>query len=124
MGLPQERIVFLRRAALLHDIGKLNVSNSILDKPNKLNDDEWQSVLGHPSITRRILERIGPFQEIALVAGEHHEKLDGSGYPGHLYARDLSLESRIPRRRRCFTALFQRTAPTATDCLSKRSLRS
>jgi putative nucleotidyltransferase with HDIG domain len=95
MGLPGERLSFLRRAALLHDIGKLNVSNSILDKPNKLNDEEWQSVLGHPGITRRILERIGPFQEIALVAGEHHEKLDGSGYPGHLYARDLSLESRI-----------------------------
>lgn len=95
VGLPQERAQLVRRAALLHDIGKLSVSNSILDKPGKLTDEEWKSVYGHPGLTRRILERVGPLQEIAVIAGEHHEKLDGTGYPDRLTARDLSLESRI-----------------------------
>jgi putative nucleotidyltransferase with HDIG domain len=95
LGLPSERIDFVRRAALLHDIGKLSISNSILDKPGKLNAREWRAVQGHPVQTRLILERIGAFKELAKVAGEHHEKLDGSGYPNRLTAEQLSLESRI-----------------------------
>jgi putative nucleotidyltransferase with HDIG domain len=95
MGLPKDRIQLVRRAALLHDIGKLNVSNAILDKRGGPNDDEWQSIRKHPAITRRILERVGAFDEIATIAGEHHEKLDGSGYPDRLTAKDLSRESRI-----------------------------
>jgi putative nucleotidyltransferase with HDIG domain len=95
MGLSDERIHLVRRAALLHDIGKLNVSNSILDKPGKPNDAEWRAIREHPAISRRILERISAFEELAIVAGEHHEKLDGSGYPNRLTAKDLSLESRI-----------------------------
>jgi putative nucleotidyltransferase with HDIG domain len=95
MGLSEERIHFIRRAGLLHDIGKLNVSNAILDKPGKPNDAEWQAIRQHPIIGRRILERISAFEEISIVAGEHHEKLDGSGYPNRLTGKDLSLESRI-----------------------------
>jgi putative nucleotidyltransferase with HDIG domain len=95
LGLSTERVQMVRRAALLHDIGKLSVSNSILDKTSDLNAREWQMVHQHPGYTRRILERIGPFREIAVIAGEHHEKLDGSGYPNRLMASDLSLESRI-----------------------------
>jgi len=95
MGLSAERVHFIRRAALLHDIGKLNVSNLILDKPGKLDDSEWRAILMHPAITRRILERVAAFEEIAIIAGEHHEKLDGSGYPNRLAAKDLSLESRL-----------------------------
>jgi putative nucleotidyltransferase with HDIG domain len=95
LGLRCERIDFVRRAALLHDIGKLAVSNSILDKPGKLNPGEWQAMREHPGQTRRILERVSAFHELAAVAGEHHEKLDGTGYPNGLSARQLSLESRI-----------------------------
>lgn len=95
MGMSEERTRFIRRAALLHDIGKLKVSNSILDKPGKPSEAEWLAIREHPIITRRILNRMGPFEEIAIVAGEHHEKLDGSGYPHGLGAQDLSLESRI-----------------------------
>ncbi len=95
MGLAGERTQLVRRAALLHDIGKLSVPNSILDKTTKLNIEEWNAVYRHPSVTRMILERVAPFREIAVVAGEHHEKLDGSGYPHRLEAKDLSLESRI-----------------------------
>jgi putative nucleotidyltransferase with HDIG domain len=95
MGLPADRTQLVRRAALLHDIGKLSVSNTILDKVGKLSAEEWKAVHPHPSVSRRILERIAPFREMALIAGEHHEKLDGSGYPNRLIAPDLSLESRI-----------------------------
>ncbi len=95
LGLPSERVDFVRRAALLHDLGKLSVSNAILDKPSELNPEEWQAMREHPVQTRRILERVSAFQELAVVAGEHHEKLDGTGYPNGLSGGQLSLESRI-----------------------------
>jgi putative nucleotidyltransferase with HDIG domain len=95
MGLPAARVQLVRRAALLHDIGKLSVSNAILDKRAVLSAAEWDAVRQHPRITRLILERVRSFREMAVIAGEHHEKLDGSGYPDKLTARDLSLESRI-----------------------------
>ena len=95
LGLPADRVRLVRRAALLHDIGKLSVANTILDKKTRLTEAEWKVVERHPGLTRRILEQIGPFREIAIVAGEHHEKLDGSGYPNRLMAADLSIEARI-----------------------------
>jgi HD-GYP domain-containing protein (c-di-GMP phosphodiesterase class II) len=95
LGLTSERIDFVRRAALLHDIGKLSISNSILDKPGKLNAAEWDAVRDHPEQTQRILERVSAFRGLAVAAGQHHEKLDGSGYPNRLTGKDLSLESRI-----------------------------
>lgn len=95
IGLSPDRVQLVRRAALLHDIGKLGISNTILDKKSRLNAKEWRIVHQHPLLTRRILERVGSFREMAVIAGEHHEKLDGSGYPNRLMAPDLSLESRI-----------------------------
>ncbi len=95
MEISADRVQLVRRTALLHDIGKLSVSNSILDKAGKLTETEWSAVHQHPGMTRSILERVGPFREMAIIAGEHHEKLDGSGYPNHLLAPELSLESRI-----------------------------
>jgi len=95
MGLAPDRVQLVRRAALLHDIGKLSVSNAILDKIGTLDAREWRTVRQHPGYTRRILERIAPFRELAVIAGQHHEKLDGSGYPHQLTARDLSVEARI-----------------------------
>jgi putative nucleotidyltransferase with HDIG domain len=95
LGLPEQRRSLVHRAALLHDIGKLRVPNSILDKPGKLDAAEWQVVQEHPRLTREILSRVGPFEELAVIAGAHHEKLDGSGYPNRLTMRELSIESRI-----------------------------
>jgi putative nucleotidyltransferase with HDIG domain len=95
LGLPPNRIDFVRRAALLHDIGKLSVANSILDKPGKLTADEWDAIRNHPVQTSLILERIGAFRDLAKVAGEHHEKLDGTGYPYGMTGDLLSLEARI-----------------------------
>ncbi|HEY1903937.1 MAG TPA: HD domain-containing phosphohydrolase [Terracidiphilus sp.] len=95
MGLNPQRRQLLHRAALLHDLGKLRVPNSILDKPGKLNNTEWAVMQEHPALTGAILRRVKQFRELAYVAGAHHEKLDGSGYPDRLHADDLSLEARI-----------------------------
>src|SRR5258707_6075210 len=95
MGLRADRVQLVRRAALLHDIGKLSVSNTILDKSTPLTANEWKAVHQHPRITRLILERVRSLREMDVTACEHHEKLDGSGYPDRLTARDLSRESRI-----------------------------
>jgi putative nucleotidyltransferase with HDIG domain len=95
MGLNPERRQLLHRAALLHDLGKLRVPNSILDKPGSLDNGEWAIMREHPALTAAILSRVSQFRELAFVAGAHHEKLDGSGYPNRLKADDLPLEARI-----------------------------
>lgn len=95
LGLGDGRRRWLQRAALLHDMGKLGVSNAILDKPGKLSDEEWQEMRRHAVHTREILSRIGAFGELAAVAGAHHERLDGNGYPDRLAAADITLETRI-----------------------------
>lgn len=83
------------RAGLLHDIGKLGVSNRILDKPGKLTDDEFAEVRKHPKWTHEILERVGAFQSLADDAAHHHERLDGRGYPYGLSAPQLALPARV-----------------------------
>jgi len=95
VGLNPERSQLLHRAALLHDLGKLRVPNSILDKPGKLDSSEWAVIQEHPALSRAILSRVSHFQELASIAGAHHEKLDGSGYPDRLRGDQLPLESRI-----------------------------
>ena len=95
LGLSAERRRWLKRGALLHDVGKLGVSNSILDKPGKLDDEEWRAVQAHAAYTEAILSRIGAFAELAWVSAAHHERLDGKGYPRGLLAAQISLETRI-----------------------------
>ena len=85
----------LRRAALLHDIGKLGVSNLILDKPGKLDDAEWVAMKRHPALTVQILERVSAFRDLAATAGAHHERLDGRGYHLGLTGEQLNREARI-----------------------------
>ena len=83
------------RAGLLHDIGKLAVSNAILDKPGKLTGAEFARVKRHPGITHEVLKRVAPFRGIVEVAASYHEKLDGSGYYRGLSAENLSPRARI-----------------------------
>ena len=95
MGLSAPDVTFMRRVALLHDVGKLGVSNSILEKPAKLDDNEWTQVRKHPYYSYQILHKIPGFEDLSDVAGAHHEKLDGSGYYRGWGAERLSLEMRI-----------------------------
>ena len=95
LDLPEPRRRWLKRGALLHDVGKLGVSNTILDKPGKLDDAEWAAVRRHASYTQTILGRIHIFEELACVSSAHHERLDGKGYPLGLKAADIALETRI-----------------------------
>jgi putative nucleotidyltransferase with HDIG domain len=95
LGYGPRELRDLRRAALLHDIGKLGVSNLILDKPGKLDDAEWVQMRRHPELTVRILERVGAFRDLAATAGAHHERLDGRGYHLGLSAEQLNRDARI-----------------------------
>jgi putative nucleotidyltransferase with HDIG domain len=95
MAMSEPEITLIRRAALLHDIGKLSVSNAILDKPGKLTEAEWEVVRKHPAYSYQILKRIPNFEELSQIAGSHHEKLDGTGYFRGLAADRLSVPARI-----------------------------
>ncbi len=107
LGLPPARRKLVYRAALLHDLGKLRVPNSILDKPGKLDDAEWAVMREHPMLSQKILERIPSFARIALIAGRHHERLDGTGYPLKLKADTLTLEDRIVAVADIYSALSE-----------------
>jgi HD-GYP domain-containing protein (c-di-GMP phosphodiesterase class II) len=95
LGADDDELSALRRAALLHDVGKLAVSNRILDKPGRLTAFELAIVRGHAAMTRRILERVPGFRGIAGTAAAHHERLDGSGYPDGLTAEELTTHMRL-----------------------------
>lgn len=79
----------------LHDLGKLSISNDILDKNGKLTYEEYEEIKKHPAVTRNCLQELRGFEDIAKWAGNHHEKLDGSGYPNKLSANDLDFPSRL-----------------------------
>jgi HD-GYP domain-containing protein (c-di-GMP phosphodiesterase class II) len=85
----------LRRAALLHDIGKLGVSTAILEKPGALTARERQEVMLHPMYTVQILSRVRVFGDIACSAGAHHERLDGTGYHQGLRGDEIDRMARI-----------------------------
>ncbi len=95
MGVDAARRRWLKRGALLHDVGKLGVSNSVLDKAGALDAAEWAAVRAHAQLTEDILSRISAFRELAKIAGAHHERLDGKGYPRGLMADEIALETRI-----------------------------
>ncbi|HEY5316160.1 MAG TPA: HD domain-containing phosphohydrolase [Pirellulales bacterium] len=85
----------IRRAALLHDIGKLGVSNMILDKPGKPTDEEFAQIRKHPDYSQRILEQVDAFHLLADVASAHHERLDGRGYHRRIEGTELHWVSKV-----------------------------
>lgn len=106
-GLPAETCDKVEVAGLLHDLGKLQVSDMILEFEGSLNREEIAIIRHHSYVTYQILKRIRGLEDIALWAANHHEKLDGSGYPFRKKAKDLSLESRIITVADIFQALAQ-----------------
>jgi len=95
LGADEHSLRDLRRAALLHDIGKLSISNRILDKPAALTPAEIARVREHPLVTERILARVPGCEHLAGLASAHHERLDGHGYPRGLGAAELSAPMRL-----------------------------
>ena len=95
LGLPDESLARVHRAGLLHDIGKLGVSNLILDKPGNLSSDEYVELRRHPEFTLQILGRSTAFHDIVETAAMHHERLDGRGYHRGIHAVELPVESRL-----------------------------
>jgi HD-GYP domain-containing protein (c-di-GMP phosphodiesterase class II) len=95
LGFGEAALRDLGRAARLHDIGKLSISNRILDKPGPLTDAELAKVRQHPLVTERILERVPSLGRLAPLASAHHERLDGHGYPRGLAADRLSISMRV-----------------------------
>ena len=85
----------VRTAGKLHDIGKINISEKILDKPGSLTDDEYDQIKKHPNSGYRILSSVPEYAHIANIVLTHHERVDGRGYPGGLKQNDILLEARI-----------------------------
>jgi len=95
LGWSQELVEETRSAGLLHDIGKLSVPNSILDKPGALEPPEWEIMRMHALYTERILEHVKGFEWLAFASAAHHERMDGSGYCRGLEADQLPELSRV-----------------------------
>ncbi len=95
MGLPENIVAGIRMAALIHDIGKLAVPAEILCKPSKINDLEFQLVKTHPEVGYDILKNIDFPWPVADIVLQHHERINGSGYPRKLKRPDILIEARI-----------------------------
>lgn len=108
-------------AGLLHDLGKLAIPNAILNKPGKLNQDEYEIIKQHPYYSYRIMEEVEGFQTIADWIGTHHEKLDGTGYPFKLKAAEISIGSRILAVSDIYCALLE-TRAYRTDMTTGQAL--
>lgn len=95
MDLPRDSVDKIKLAGQLHDIGKIGVMESILNKPSRLTDEEFQRMQKHPEIGEHILAPITDDKELLMLVRGHHERFDGSGYPDHLTNTDIPLGARI-----------------------------
>ena len=95
LGLSQAEVLTLRRAGLVHDFGRLGVSNAIWDKRGPLGAGEWERVRLHPYLTERMLQQSASLQPLGAIAVQHRERLDGSGYPRGLTGAAISRPVRI-----------------------------
>jgi putative nucleotidyltransferase with HDIG domain len=95
MDLPEKELVVLRRAAQFHDIGKLVIDLSCIQKPGKLTDDEWILIKKHPVIGANIIQPLGFMEREQFIIRHHHERIDGKGYPDGLKGEHLDLLTKI-----------------------------
>ena len=105
MGLGAEDLDCLRRGALLHDVGKIGSPSELLEKTSALTAEEFEVMKDHVRLGVRILEPITAFADAIPVVAEHHERLDGSGYPRGLRGDAISLHARIVAVADCFDAI-------------------
>ena len=95
LGYSQERIATLRAAALLHDIGKIGVSDRVLMKSGPLSDEDWEPIRSHPKLGVAILKHVESLSGCLAAIQYHHERYDGSGYPAGLKGENIPLDARI-----------------------------
>ena len=95
LGLPEEQLKILRIGGLFHDIGKIGIPDSILQKETKLTDDEYSEIKNHPSIGAHILGAASIFKDIIPIVKHHHERYDGRGYPSGLAGENIPYLARI-----------------------------
>ena len=95
LGLPKDQITALRRAGVVHDVGKIAVPDSILLKPARLTPDEWAIMREHHVVGERICSSLKSFRLVLPIIRHHHEKLDGSGYPDGLRGDAIPVTARV-----------------------------
>lgn len=95
MGWSESELEVMHRAALLHDLGKIGIPSEVLDKPSRLTEEEFALIQTHPDRGAKILEPVPAYAEIIPMVRHHHERFDGSGYPGRLSGQDIPLGARI-----------------------------
>jgi putative nucleotidyltransferase with HDIG domain len=128
LGLSPARLRELAIGGLVHDVGKLSIPNEILQKPGALTDEEYDVIKRHPELGSDLVRQLGFSAQVARLVLDHHERLDGSGYPRGLGAPDLDIETRILAVCDVFDALLSRrvyrpawTLDKALELLSKQS---
>jgi len=119
LNLPEEDLKTLQIGGLFHDVGKIGVPDSILLKNDKLTDDEYSEIKNHPSIGAHILSTATIFKDIIPIVKHHHEKFDGTGYPGQLKSNDIPYLARIASVADTFDAMtskrsYRDSLPTET----------
>jgi HD-GYP domain-containing protein (c-di-GMP phosphodiesterase class II) len=110
LGMKTSELTKLRRAALIHDIGKVAIPAGILAKGERLSSSEWETYRLHVYYTQRILERVAPLQELAPAASAHHEWINGQGYHRQLHGEQIPLHGRILAVANSYVRLLQQQA--------------
>jgi putative two-component system response regulator len=95
LGVPEDQVTALRRAGVVHDIGKIAIPDAIILKPTSLSPDEWKLMREHPVVGERICAPLRSFRSVLPIIRHHHERLDGSGYPDALKGEAIPITARI-----------------------------
>lgn len=110
LSLPEPQVERVRRAAMLHDIGKLSIPPEVLNKPGPLSDDEWAMIKRHPVEAVRIIGEVTGLKPVLAAVRHHHERLDGRGYPDGVQGERSPLEARIISVADAFDAMTSQRA--------------
>jgi HD-GYP domain-containing protein (c-di-GMP phosphodiesterase class II) len=95
LGLREDAVAAVRQAAILHDVGKVGIAESVLSKTDNLTDGEWEKMMRHPEVGHEILAEVPSLRAVAEVVRSHHERFDGQGYPQGLKGDEIPVASRI-----------------------------
>lgn len=121
MNLSHDDITKTKWAALLHDVGKVGIARSLINKPGKLTPDEFETMEAHTVYTRKLLETISDFKEISVIASSDHERYDGRGYPTGIKGEQIPLPTRIISVADAFDAMtstraYRKAMPKEAAC--------